>query len=154
MNNIEEDIKIVKEFNEKNRFRDCGIINNAIDHVLAEIEEDKKTIRNLKYINSKLRTIRVEHEYGCENTHLLLKEDIAHITVNKYFIEVEDGKMVDVKQLYLDNLNSIPKEKVNHQTLCDFLISSVSSEEKPVWTEEHIEELLENFEVRWKNAHK
>lgn len=112
MNNIEEDIKIVKEFNEKNRFRDCGIINNAIDHVLAEMQEDKKTIRNLKYINSKLRTIRVEHEYGCENTHLLLKEDITHITVNKYFIEVEDGKMVDVKQLYLDNLNSIPKEKV------------------------------------------
>ena len=26
--------------------------------------------------------------------------------------------------------------------------------EKPVWTEEHIEELLENFEVRWKDAYK
>ena len=42
MSNIEEDIKIVKEFNEKNRFRDCGILNNAINHVLAEREEDKK----------------------------------------------------------------------------------------------------------------
>lgn len=48
MNNIEEDIKIVKEFNEKNRFRDCGIINNAIEHLLAEREKDKKKIKNLE----------------------------------------------------------------------------------------------------------
>ena len=46
------------------------------------------------------------------------------------------------------------KENINYQTLCDFLISSVSADEEPVWTEKHIEELLENFEVRWKNAYK
>lgn len=46
------------------------------------------------------------------------------------------------------------KENINYQTLCDFLISSTSDEEEPVWTEKHIEELLENFEVRWKNAYK
>lgn len=46
------------------------------------------------------------------------------------------------------------KENVDYQTLCDFLISSVVADEEPVWTEEHIEELLENFEVRWKNAYK
>lgn len=39
---IEEDIKIVKEFNEKNRFRDCGRLNNATDNILEEIEENKK----------------------------------------------------------------------------------------------------------------
>ena len=46
------------------------------------------------------------------------------------------------------------KENINYQTLCDFLINSVSGEEEPIWTEKHIEELLENFEVRWKNAYK
>lgn len=51
---IEEDIKIVKEFNEKNRFRDCGIINNAIDHILAEREEDKKKIAELEKENHKI----------------------------------------------------------------------------------------------------
>ena len=51
MNNIEKDIKIVKEFNEKNRFRDCGRLNNAIDHILAEREEDKKAIDKLKEEN-------------------------------------------------------------------------------------------------------
>ena len=43
MSNIEEDIKIVKEFNEKNRFRDCGRLNNAIDNILEGIEENKKS---------------------------------------------------------------------------------------------------------------
>ena len=60
MNNIEEDIKIVKEFNEKNRFRDCGIINNAIDHVLAEMKEDKKKIADLKEIDEANRKVIVE----------------------------------------------------------------------------------------------
>lgn len=45
------------------------------------------------------------------------------------------------------------QENVDYQVLCDFLINSVSDEE-PIWTEKHIEELLENFEMRWKDAHK
>lgn len=45
------------------------------------------------------------------------------------------------------------KQNIDYQVLCDFLISSVSNEE-PIWTEKHIEELLENFEMRWKNAYK
>lgn len=46
------------------------------------------------------------------------------------------------------------KEYIDYQILCDFLINSVSDEEEPIWTEKHIEELLENFEMRWKDAHK
>lgn len=52
---IEEDIKIVKEFNEKNRFRDCGRLNNAIDHILEEREEDKKKINKLEYCVEELK---------------------------------------------------------------------------------------------------
>ena len=50
---IEEDIKIVKEFNQRNRFRDCGRLNNAIDHILAEREEDKKKIEELEKENKR-----------------------------------------------------------------------------------------------------
>ncbi len=46
------------------------------------------------------------------------------------------------------------QENVDYQVLCDFLINSVSDDEEPIWTEKHIEELLENFEMRWKDAHK
>ncbi len=52
---IEEDINIVKEFNEKNRFRDCGRLNNAIDHILEEREEDKKKINKLEYCVEELK---------------------------------------------------------------------------------------------------
>lgn len=30
--------KIVKDFNEKNRFRDCGKLNNAIDTIIKELD--------------------------------------------------------------------------------------------------------------------
>lgn len=46
------------------------------------------------------------------------------------------------------------QENVDYQVLCDFLINSVSDDEEPIWTEKHIEELLENFEMKWKDAHK
>lgn len=58
---IEEDIKIVKEFNEKNRFRDCGRINNAIDNLLAEIEKDKKRIKELEVLEDDLKDKRIAY---------------------------------------------------------------------------------------------
>lgn len=57
--NIKEDIKIVKEFNEKNRFRDCGRLNNAIDHILEEREEDKKKIKELEVLEDDLKDKRI-----------------------------------------------------------------------------------------------
>lgn len=57
--NIKEDIKIVKEFNEKNRFRDCGRLNNAIDHILEEREEDKKKIEELEEKNKEILNSKI-----------------------------------------------------------------------------------------------
>lgn len=37
--------------------------------------------------------------------------------------------------------------KLDRTTLIDFFINSVDNEQKPIWTEEHIEELLDNFDV-------
>ncbi len=37
--------------------------------------------------------------------------------------------------------------KLDKATLIDFFISSVDKEQEPVWTEEYIEELLDNFDV-------
>lgn len=42
-----EAIKIVKEFNKENRFRDCGRLNNAIDTVIR-IAEGKNKIEIIK----------------------------------------------------------------------------------------------------------
>lgn len=87
----------------------------AIDNVLQEREQDKKRIQELEKENAMLKLIRVEYEYGYENIHLCTKNDLVKIDKNKYLIEVKDGKFVDIKQLYIDTLSSIPKQKVKDE---------------------------------------
>ena len=92
-----------------------GVEHKVSLELIERYKQVLKEINALKHINSKLRTIRVEHEWGYENINLFLKEDMTYIDKNKYFIEVEEGKIEDIKQLYLDNLNSIPKQKVKNE---------------------------------------
>lgn len=92
-----------------------GVEHKVSLELIERYKQVLKEINALKHINSKLRTIRVEHEWGYENINLFLKEDMTYIDKNKYFIEVEEGKIEDIKQLYLDNLNSIPKQKVKEE---------------------------------------
>ncbi len=35
---LEEAIENVKRFNEENKFRDCGVLNNSIETVLGALE--------------------------------------------------------------------------------------------------------------------
>lgn len=83
-----------------------------VDCLLAEREQKDKRIQELEEENAMLKLIRVEYEYGYENIHLCTKNDLVKIDKNKYLIEVKDGKFVDIKQLYIDTLNSISKQKV------------------------------------------
>lgn len=102
--------------------------NNAIETVLSMLKEKDKEIEHWK------NGFERELEDNRKNTYELLKQDL----------------IIREKDKQIEHL----KENINYQILCDFLISSTSDEEKPVWTEQHIEELLDNFEVRWKDAHK
>lgn len=77
-----------------------------------EREQDKKRIQELEADNRKLKAVRIEYDYGYENIHFCTKNDLVRIDKNKYLIEIKDGKFVDIKQLYIDTLNSIPKQKV------------------------------------------
>ena len=83
MSNIEEDIKIVKEFNQRNRFRDCGRLNNAIDHILEEREEDKKKIKELE-----------EHQQKFYNGEIYTAKQLKQVEENqkKYFINKQKVK--------------------------------------------------------------
>ena len=74
----------------------------AIKTVLQELRDKEKEIE-------KLYTIRNEVDYGYENIHIITKNRLATIEKNKYLIEIEDGKFVDIKELYE---NSIPKKKI------------------------------------------
>ena len=74
----------------------CLFIVNLIKSLQKENEE-------LKSENRRLKVIRYSTEYGTENIHLITKSDLVEINTNKYFIEIQDGKFVDLKQVYQEN---------------------------------------------------
>ncbi len=83
-----------------------------------------------------------------------------HKVLNKMKIDDEDKFMSAVSNVMFENNKKIKQyedmilamnqKSIPYHTLHDFLIASVDETQKPIWTEEHIEEMLDNFVVRWK----
>lgn len=106
---IEESVKIVKEFNEKNRFRDCGRLNNAIDHILEEREEDKKTIKELE-----------EHQQKFYNGEIYTAKQLKQVEENqkKYFINKQKVKEI-IDRLNISDIEPWSTYKVSGDILFD-----------------------------------
>lgn len=103
--------------NLKNKSKEELIL--LLNESLGVIEKLQKENENLSRENRKLRTIRYDTAYGVESRYLITKRDLVEINTNKYFIEIQDGKFVDLKQVYQENEklneykeNYIPVEKV------------------------------------------
>lgn len=130
-----------------NRFKTIKVLygNTFAMHIeqLKVLQEDIETILNM------LKKMKTQEE-----NYKNLIADVSRIA--KELGLEEDGTIDEIYAKIKEKDKEIEhlKENINYQTLCDFLISSVSADEEPMWTEKHIEELLENFEVRWKNAYK
>lgn len=97
---IEEDIKIVKEFNEKNRFRDCGRLNNAINHVLAEREEDKKKIAELEVLEDDLKDKRIVYVDTPEFAENYIPKQKVKDNFNKLNTRIKDFKNPEIKKYF------------------------------------------------------
>lgn len=71
------------------------------------LEKDIVTTLNLleklQEENRRLKTIRYSNEWRTESIHLITKNDLVEINTNKYMIEIENGKFVDLKQVYQGN---------------------------------------------------
>ena len=71
------------------------------------LEKDIVTTLNLleklQEENRRLKIIRYSNEWGTESIHLITKNDLVEINTNKYMIEIENGKFVDLKQVYQEN---------------------------------------------------
>lgn len=74
-----------------------------LEYIIADYKNSLKENEKIKNENSKLKVIRYCAGYKTENVHLIPKNDLVEINMNKYMIEVEDGKFVDVKQIYKEN---------------------------------------------------
>lgn len=90
--------------------------NEQLSTEVNSLKEENETLKNE---NRRLKVIRYSTEYGTENIHLITKSDLVEINTNKYFIEIQDGKFVDLKQVYQENKklneykdNYIPVQKV------------------------------------------
>lgn len=83
-----------------------------------------------------------------------------HKVLNKMKIDDEDKFMSAVSNVIFENNKKIKQyedmilamnqKSIPYHTLYDFLITSVDETQEPIWTEEHIKEMLDNFVVRWK----
>lgn len=104
-----------------------NIINtkNLYDKIAKQIYHDREMIilqefiKKLQKENEKLKNIRYDTLYGIETIHLIPESDLIEINTQKYMIEVEPGKFVDLKQVYQENKklneykeNYIPKSKL------------------------------------------
>lgn len=100
--------------------KELGLEEDAtIDEVIIQIrdykllnDELKDRLKSLKSENERIRIARVENLYGYENYCFITEDRLITIDTNKYFIEIKPNKFIDLKQVYLDNKKSIPKQVV------------------------------------------
>ncbi len=94
-------IKTDKEYKEENGWH--GYYNKEIVELARILEHILSDYKKLLKENEKLKNIRYDTPYGTETIHLIPESDLIEINTQKYMIEVEPGKFVDLKQVYLEN---------------------------------------------------
>lgn len=127
--NIEEDIKILENFTEQTVLYGSTVgmtlekyidLQLSIKHILSDYKRVSKENEELKNENIRLRNIRNEYKYGIENTHFITKSDLVQIDINKYMIEIENGRFVDLKQIYQENEKYKRLAKMNLKSAEEF----------------------------------
>ena len=98
MNNLSEEEK--KTIEDMNRFAN-GIDMSCV--TARQMQIILNLVEKLQKENEKLKNIRYDTPYGTETIHLIPESDLIEINTQKYMIEVEPGKFVDLKQVYLEN---------------------------------------------------
>lgn len=112
-NSIDEDIARIAKLITTKFNNDYSIDNKdkeAIEHILSDYERLKgENIRlesenaKLEGRNARLEEIRNDIKYGTESIHLIPENDLVQINFNKYMIEIEEGKFIDLKVVYQEN---------------------------------------------------
>ena len=145
-NSIEEDIARIAKLITTKFNNDYSIDNKdkeAIEHILSAY---KRVLKE----NEKLKNIRYDTPYGTETIHLITESDLIEINTQKYMIEVEPGKFVDLKQVYLENeelknliahKNAYTKmlEKDLFENCSNYVISRQKIKDKIEYLEDYIE---------------
>lgn len=107
-------------------------------------------MEKLRIENDKLRAIRHETKYGMETTYLIPKERLIEINTNKYIVEIENGKFVDLKEVYQENeeLKDFKKQVTDIESTNFIKYKNYIKIQK---VKEKIEELKKNEDCRYCN---
>ena len=121
-------------------------------------EEEKKAISIVENIKFKKYKIYIAKEMKDEIRFYQTEEERKAIDIVLNLIEKlqkeRDIYYYEWKTLEADLINKdyIPKDKIRENSwtkgeLEDFYINSVDNTKNPIWTEEHIEELISDFYI-------
>lgn len=124
----EEEKKTIEKFIEKCYKYDESVEIKGISvgeeyRILNTVCKALNLIEKLQKENEELKNIRYDTPYGTETIHLIPESDLIEINTQKYMIEVEHGKFVDLKQVYQENkkLNEYKKNYIPVQIIEDFI---------------------------------
>lgn len=126
-NSIERDIHLLESYagmtHKMNDNQGRPKLDQAIEHILSEYKRVLKINEVLLKENEKLKNIRYDTPYGTETIHLIPESDLIEINTQKYMIEVEPGKFVDLKQVYQENkkLNEYKENYISKSKLKDII---------------------------------
>lgn len=101
--------KTEKEFLSRLTYAECLYIltpeNEYCDEVIKlSVLKICEIIDKLQKENNRLKTIRYATDFGTESIHLIPESSLVEINTNRYMIEIENGRFVDLKQVYQENV--------------------------------------------------
>lgn len=118
-----------KKYLEERRKEQPNLLYPDADEIYQRYYELKQENEELKNENRRLKVIRYSTEYGTENIHLITKSDLVQIDINKYMIEIEKGKFVDLKQIYQENKELKEKYATFVKMSCEIVEQSILVQE-------------------------
>lgn len=83
-------------------------MNEEEKKAIEKLQKENNRLRyencRLRYENCRLKTIRYATDFGTESIHLIPESSLVEINTNRYMIEIENGRFVDLKQVYQENV--------------------------------------------------
>lgn len=120
----------------------CLATSQALKTVLNELDRLQKENNRLIYENYRLKTIRYTTAFGTESIHLIPESDLVEINTNRYMIEIENGRFVDLKQVYQEN---VKLKKENEELKNEIMEKELEIVGKEEYTKASMGEIIEQY---------
>ena len=160
--NIEDDVKILNNFCE---YEDAVVLTDyaltlvqeAIEHILAELEQKDKRIKELEEKNKHLSNVSDYETISLECVHLEEQLEIVNSRVQEL---EEENKKLKAQCIFTRNNNATDQEKAELYDMIDKTIDTFLEQEKQIWQQEmttdkmNLEEALNIVDAMYQDRYK